>query len=99
MAILAIFTGNVTKDQYQKLRSEVEWETELPKGGIFHCAGFDESGAIHVADVWESAEHMNSFVEARLIPAFKKLKITPPDVVVFPVHNINAYSSIDRFKL
>ena len=94
MAVLAISTGNVSKSQYEELRAEVGWETTQPPGGVVHVASFDDSGQIHVADVWESAEAMNTFVEQRLMPSIGKLGITPPDVSVYPVHNLNAYKSI-----
>ena len=42
---------------------------------------------------------MNSFVEERLMPAFKKLGIDPPDVAVYPAHNINAYNSIAKYTI
>lgn len=99
MAILAIFTGNINKSQYDALRKEVNWEKQQPQGGVFHAASFDDSGNIHVADIWESAEAMNSFVETRLAPAMQKLQITPPDVAVYPTHNINAYRSIEKYKI
>jgi hypothetical protein len=99
MAILAIFTGNISKSQYEAARKEIDWEGQQPQGGIVHVASFDNSDRIHVADVWESVDAMNAFVEQRLIPAFKKLGITPPEVAVYPVHNLNAYKSIDKHKI
>jgi hypothetical protein len=99
MAILAIFTGNISKAQYEAVRKVVDWEREQPKGGVFHAAGFDESDRIHVADVWESLDAMNAFVEQRLMPAFNTLGIAPPDVAVFPIHNINAYGSIEPHRI
>ncbi len=99
MAIMAIFTGNISKTQYEALRKEVNWEKQQPQGGIFHAASFDDSGHIHVADIWASVEEMNSFVEKRLAPAMQKLRISPPDVAVYPVHNINAYESIEEYKI
>lgn len=99
MAILAIFTGNISKSEYEALRKEVNWEKQQPSGGIFHAASFDDSGHIHVADVWESSETMNAFVAARLMPAMQKLQIAPPEVAVYPVHNLNAYRSIEKFKI
>lgn len=99
MAILAIFTGNIRKSQYEALRKEIDWEGQQPQGGIIHAASFDDSDRIHVADVWESADAMNAFVGQRLIPAFEKLGIAPPEVAVYPVHNLNAYNSIDKYKI
>ena len=100
MPILAIFTGEgLTKNMYETLRKEVRWEHKHPTGGIFHAAGFDKSGNIHVADVWESVESMNEFVNGRLIPTMKRLNIPPPRVEVYPVYNVNAYPTINKYSL
>ena len=99
MAVLVIFTGNINKSQYEALRREVNWEKQQPQGGVFHAASFDDSGHIHVADIWESAEAMNAFVEQRLAPAMQKLQISPPNVEVYPTHNINAYKSIEKHTI
>ena len=62
MAILAIFTGNnVTKQMYETLRKEVDWEHNHPAGLILHSAAFDNSGNnVRVADIWESEEQLNN---------------------------------------
>lgn len=99
MSILAIFTGNISQSQYEALRQEANWEGQQPNGGVFHCASFDESEQIHVADVWETAEAMGAFVEQRLAPAMQKLKITPPDVAVYPAYNINAYHTVEKYRI
>lgn len=100
MAILVIFTGEgFTKEMYEKLRPEVNWEKDNPAGGIFHVASFDEDGNLHVADVWDSAEEMDEFVKNRLAPAMQKFNIPMPKVEVFPAHNINAYKAIEKYIL
>ena len=100
MAVLAIFTGTgFTKQMYEALRPEVNWETDRAPGGLIHVAGFDEHGNCHVADVWESADAMNAFVGTRLAPAMQKLKIPMPQVSVFPVHNANLYPAAQKFLL
>lgn len=100
MAVLAIFEGRgITKQMYESLRPEVKWETNLAPGGLIHACGFDEEGNLHVADVWESMESMNTFVTTRLMPAMTKLGIPPPAVSVFPVHNVNMYPDAKRFLL
>jgi hypothetical protein len=76
---------------YEALRTEVRWETELAPGGLLHTAAFDESGDIHVADVWNSEAEMNAFVAQRLVPGFQKVGAPMPQVSVFPVHNINVH--------
>ena len=101
MAILAIFTGNnITKEMYESLRKEVDWEHNHPPGGIFHAAGLDNSGNnIRVADVWDSEEDLNKFVNERLMPVMQQSKVPPPQMEIFQIHNINAFSAIDKYKL
>lgn len=99
LPILAIFTGEISKDNYEALRNEVKWETDHAPGGLFHAAAFDESGGLHVADVWESPEAMNVFVEQRLMPAIQKLGLAPPNAAVYPAHNVNAYPALDKHRI
>lgn len=99
MAVLALFTGKLTKAQYDVLRKEVDWENTHPAGAIFHAASFDDAGNVHVADVWESAEAMNAFAQGSLMPAFAKHKITPPSVAVYPAHKILAYAGVEKHRI
>jgi hypothetical protein len=99
MAVLAIFSGDISKEQYETLRKEIGWEVSNPRGAIFHVAGFDEQGGLHVADVWESSDALNDFVGSKLIPTLQKHSIPAPDAKVIPVHNANAYPTVDQFKL
>ena len=100
MAVLAIFTAEgLTREKYDALRPMIQWETDPAPGSLVHACGFDEAGNAHVADVWESPEQMGAFVEARLIPAFQRLGIPPPSVVVYPAHNLNVFPSAVRYQL
>ena len=100
MPVLAIFSGpSITKDQYEALRKEVGWEASHAPGGVIHVASFDEKGGLHVADVWESADLMNQFVQGRLLPAMQKLGVAAPAVEVYPVHNANAYPAVTRYVM
>jgi hypothetical protein len=99
MAVLALFTGKLTKAQYDTLRREVDWEHKQPAGGVFHAASFDDAGNVHVADVWESPEALNAFAETALMPAFAKHQITPPSVAVYPAHKIQAYAAIQNYRI
>ena len=99
MAILAIFTGRkITKQMYDRLAEEVNWEGDMPPGLAFHAGSTDESGSIRCAEIWESIESMNNFVDNRLFPKMRELGISPPEVDVLNVHNINAYQGLDRYK-
>jgi hypothetical protein len=99
MPVLAVFHSTMDKDAYEKLRRAVDWETDTPSGAMFHSAGTDENGHVHVADVWESQDQLNNFVQSRLMPAFMKAGLTPPDVSVYPTVNINAFSTIEPYRL
>jgi len=100
MPILAIFYGpGIQQDHYEALRREIGWERRHPDGGIFHAASFDEAGDAHVVDVWESREALDAFVGGHLAPAMQKLQIPPPQLAVHPLHNLNAYPTIERFML
>lgn len=99
MAVLALFTGKLTTEQYDVLRREVDWENQHPAGGVFHAASFDEMGNVHVADVWESPDDLNAFAEKALMPAFAKHGIAPPAVSVFPTHKVIAYASVEKYRI
>lgn len=95
MAILAILSGEgINQKMYDTLREEVGWEYSYPPGAIFHAASFDADGNAHVADLWNSPQDFDEFVNTRLMPAMQKLNYPPPQVDVYPVHNVNAFASI-----
>ena len=80
--------AGITPEQYDEVRNIVKWETNQPKGGLFHVAYFDNNG-LNVNDVWESAQDLNNFVEQRLMPGVLSLGITSqPAVEVFPTHAV-----------
>jgi hypothetical protein len=91
MSIVAYMNWDgATKAQYDAMRSEVNWETDLPAGGIYHIASFNDKG-LRITDVWESAEHFNNFIQNKINPAVAKLGIQgQPQVEIYPVHAINA---------
>jgi hypothetical protein len=94
MAIMAIFTGNgFTKDMYERLRQEVGWETEPIDGWISHAVGFDDSGELHMINIWESTDKMHDAFVSRLMPVMQKIGIPPPQAVIYPVHNVNVFTT------
>jgi hypothetical protein len=79
----------VTKEQYEQVRSDVRWETNVPKGAKFHVSWFDNG--LHVLDVWETKSDFESFVQQRLGPATQKIGITSqPNVTFGETHAIFA---------
>ena len=99
MAILAIHTGKITKDMYERIGKEVNWETNPPPGVIFHTGSFDESGDICVTEIWESAEDWNNFANGRLKPTMEKNNVPVPKTQIFQVHTINALPGLDKYKV
>ena len=87
MAVVMIMRWDgVTREQYEQARKHINWEGDVPAGGMFHVAAFSE-GALRVTDVWESAEAFQRFAESRLTPGTKALGIPgEPEVEIYPVH-------------
>jgi hypothetical protein len=87
MAVMMIMKWDgVSPDQYEQARKVVNWEGDWPKGAKFHVASFGE-GALHVTDVWESAEDFQRFVDERLTPGVQQVGIQgQPDVQIYPMH-------------
>ena len=74
-----------TKEIYEEIRKQVNWEGDVPKGIVIHLAAFDKKG-IRITDIWESEEDFNNFIQNRIIPAATKLVDTKPKVEIYPLH-------------
>lgn len=86
--VMTMKWDGVTSEQYEQIRKRVNWEGNIPKGAVFHVAGFEDK-ALRVTDIWESVDDFNHFVEHRLMPATTEAGIqTQPQVATFPVHAI-----------
>ena len=84
--LMQMFWEGIKPEQYEKLRSTVNWEGNTPKGAIFHVSAFDKRG-VHVTDIWESNQDFNNFIENRLMPEVKKMGITDmPQVETYNSH-------------
>ena len=86
--IMSMKWEGATPEQYEKLRNTAHWEPNVPKGAVFHVAGFHDN-AIRVTDIWESEADLNNFVQERLMPAAIAAEVQgQPQVEVFPMHAI-----------
>ena len=100
MAIHLFVRGDgLTKDIYENARKEVNWEGNPPPGLILHTVSFDNSGNLRVADIWESEDQWNNFLNTRLMPFMQKAKAPPLRTEIFPIHNINALPGLDSYKV
>ncbi len=101
MPVLVVHTADgFTKDMYETLRREVNWEGNPPPGVIFHAASFDISGNnACIADIWESEDQWNNFLNTRLKPVMQKGNMPPLKTLIYQTHNVNASPEIDRYKV
>jgi len=97
-AVLCILSGNgFTKEMYEELKKEVDWEHNKPKGEIFHAIGFDNSGGYHVVDIWESEQDFNSFINSTIKPVMDKFNAPMPKAEIIPIHNANAFQGMESY--
>lgn len=88
--VMNMYWPEVTREQYEQVRREVNWEGDAPQGGKLHVAWFGEDG-FHVFDLWESADDFNRFVEQRLQAGVEKAGISSqPQVQMAEAHAIFA---------
>jgi hypothetical protein len=76
----------ITRNEYDRAREAVDWESDVPTGAIFHVSWFEDG--LRVIDVWESAEDFNRFANDRLMPKLQELGIggSEPDVKFHEAH-------------
>lgn len=72
----------VSEEQYQQARKEINWEGDTPRGAKFHVAWMGDDG-FHVLDLWESEDLFEKFVQERLMPGVQKLGIKGQPKVSF----------------
>ena len=51
-----------------------------------------------VADIWESEEHLNNFINNRLLPAMKKINMPILDGEIFQINDVSAFPAIDKYR-
>jgi hypothetical protein len=87
MSIVVRFPpSNVSKQQYDSVKSELEGAGEWPAEGCQLHVCFGPEDDIRVSEVWESADKAQAFGE-KLRPSMEKAGIQPAgDVEVFDVH-------------
>ena len=85
--VMSMHWPEVTKEQYEQARREVNWEGDQPKGGKLHVSWFDNG--LHVFDLWDSQADFEKFAAERLGPVVQKIGIkSQPNVTFGEVHAI-----------
>ena len=72
--VMLMHWPEVSREQYERARKEVNWEGNTPTGAKFHVSWIGSDG-FHVLDLWESKEDFQKFVEERLMPGVQKIGI------------------------
>lgn len=84
--VMTMHWPEVSPEQYEAVRKEVNWEGNTPDGAKFHVAWFATDG-FHVLDLWDSPQQFQSFVDQRLMPGVKKAGVTgQPNVQLSESH-------------
>ena len=78
---------------YERLQHEVGWKTKPIDGWIVHAVSFDDSGDLHMVNIWESLEKMHEAFVSRPVPVMQKIGIPAPRAEIYPAHNVNVFST------
>ena len=88
--VMLMHWPEVTKEQYEQARREINWEGNVPQGAKFHVAWFGDDG-FHVLDLWESTGDFDRFARERMVPGTQKIGIQgQPKVEFVPAHAVFA---------
>ena len=87
MAIVVIQEfSTATLEQYNDVTERLKLGGNSPAGNLFHVAGMADGG-LRVVEVWESESAFHTFL-GTLGPVTQSMGMAPPEVKIFPVHNI-----------
>ncbi len=95
MAVVADFIlPGLSREDYDRLRTAVDWLNEPPTGGIAHLTWWDGDDC-HNIDAWEDEAAIGAFVENRLAPAMAELGLNvEPQVTVHSAHEVFAPEAV-----
>ena len=89
-----IVDGDTSTTNYDSIAEKLGNEPGVP-GLIVHTAGFDhDAGVFRILDVWESADALKRFREARLGPVVEQLMASTPSATPpqretsYELHNV-----------
>ena len=96
--LMQMYWEGVNTEQYEKMSTESNFDTDTPRGAIFHTAALDKKG-LHIVDIWETESDFNNFIEKKIMPIVKKYNIKgQPSVEIFNIHAsfVPGYSKITQ---
>jgi hypothetical protein len=98
MAIMALFrSSRVDRTAYDAIIQELDLERQPAAGALTHAVGFDDQGIL-VADVWESREDFEAFLNDRLRPVFAKLNLEFEQPAIIDAYAFTVSDEVDHYK-
>ena len=89
MAIAIVYElPTMTQQQYDRIIELLQRRNLTGDGRTFHVAGPRTEGGWRVVDVFESPASFEQFVQEKLSGIIQEVGAEPPQVTVWPVHNI-----------
>ena len=88
--VLSMHWPEISKAQYEQVRGDVKWESNVPEGAKFHVAWWASDG-LHVLDLWDSQGDFEHFMQTRLAAGIQRAAIQgQPKVEYSEAHAIFA---------
>ena len=84
-------TGGGDTANYDAITELMNIRENPPDGALVHTAGATPDGGFRVFDVWESREHMERFMQERLMPAVQAVAGTDAEPPVTEVYELHAF--------
>lgn len=84
--LMQMYWDGIKPEQYDTFRNDSGFETDTPRGAIFHTAAYDKKG-MHIIDLWETEKDFNDFIEKKIVPIANRLGLKEqPQVEIINVH-------------
>ncbi len=84
--------GDRSTTNYDAISARLNAKDDPPDGVIIHTAGFTGDGRFRIFDVWESREHLQRFLEDRLMPIVQELTagqdLPQPREDIYELHDL-----------
>lgn len=88
MSVLIRFApASLTAAQYDESIRKLEESGDFPPEGLDYHVCFGSDGNLHVSEIWDSQEQLDTFGE-RLMPILSEVGIEPGTPEVMEIHNI-----------
>lgn len=99
MALMVTYDEpKVTRDDYDAMRKQIDWENGPPVGCLLHMSYFDDAG-LHTVDIWDSEAELEAYLAKRFNPALKTLQLPLAKPKVIDLHLVAASPGLEKYFL